>query len=483
MYPNNLTELYANLTPRSFEHMKSIIPEAKYFNDKYVVYGISSSIQEMNKAFDIFFAIPKEQALEQFKQAILPFIGCNSPTPIVEKMAALHDLGYLPLRIKSLPEGTYVKAGIPVLTVKNTHKRFAWLVTYIETFLSSQIWKLMTAATIAGIYHRIYVDFAKQTGTPLDFVQYQGHDFSARGMSGAIDAARTGSAHLVFFNGTDGVSALQYARKYYAAEQFDGVSIPASEHSVMTLGLEEGELNTFRRIFSIYPSGAVSIVSDSYDYWDTITNKARTLKDEIMSRTKDAIGLCKTVFRPDSGDPVRTIVGTPIDELPTNEVQLTPEQKGSVECLYDIFGGTVTDTGFKQLDEHVGLIYGDSITPIRAYQMLQGLRDKGYASGNIVHGIGSFTYNYLTRDTLGIAYKVTAARLDDKLVKVYKKPKTDSGKNSAKGYLRVDLVDNEYVLVDNLTSDDGGELQVLFNNGEFNSLPTLKEIRERARQF
>lgn len=554
MYPEGTTKVYANFTARSFKYIRDMFPEGdKFFKNKAVVYGISAAFQEIVECFkETFFSQDRDKVLEDFRNTIIPFIGDNSPDIIVNKMKALHDLGYLPIRVKSLPEGVMVKENVPMMTITNTHPDFAWLPTYLETFISSQIWKLSTSATIAKSYKNIFDYFADLTGTPRDFVLFQGHDFSPRGMSGFNDVARSGTGHLTSFMGTDNVCAIEYAKTYYNAEGFIGGSVPASEHSVMTMGLAEGEIDTFRRIFKQYPKGVVSIVSDSYDYWDTITNKARVLKPEIMAREKDSIGLCKTVFRPDSGNPVDVIVGTvknreitassfeefkeivvdilheelveitphgeygrsiynyfkfndkyyeaaydpdwnrynkqyyfidnygsKVSKLTVKEIELTPEQKGSVECLYEIFGGTKTDKGYIQLDEHVGLIYGDSITPKRAYDMCKGLAEKGFASGNIVCGIGSFTYNYMTRDSLGFAMKATYAEINGESVQIFKQPKTDSGKNSARGMLRVDLVDGEYVLVDGLYCDAGGELRVILDDGVFQNLPTLQEIRDR----
>jgi nicotinamide phosphoribosyltransferase len=311
-------------------------------------------------------------------------------------------------------------------------------------------------------------------------------------MSGFADAARTGSAHLTSFIGTDSVASVEYVKKYYKASGLIGASVPATEHSVMCMVGKDTEIETFRRIFEKYPKGVVSIVSDTWDYWNTITNIAKELKEEILARGKDSLGLCKTVFRPDSGDPVDVICGTKkykigsidghitTDNMPENWLRfVSPEEKGSIHCLYNIFGGTKTSTGHIQLDEHVGLIYGDSITPNRAYSILKKLDEKGFASGNVVLGIGSYTYQFMTRDTLGFAMKATYGEINGVPTPIFKEPKTDAGKKSAKGLLRVDKIGGEYVLVDNLTSDEGGELKVIFKDGNFENLPTFDEIRER----
>lgn len=555
MYPEGTTKVYCNLTPRNTYRLSDSMPKG-FYDGKVVVYGVSATFQEIVSAFDDgFFSQDKDKVLRDFHEAILPFIGDNSPALLLDNVGKLHDLGYLPLIIKSLPEGSRIHPSIPMLTITNSHSDFAWLPNYLETFISAQVWKLSTAATIADVYKGIFKHFAMLTGVDHNFCEFQGHDFSSRGMSGIIDASRTGSAHLTSFMGSDSVSSVDYSKQYYCAYGFIAGSVPATEHSVMCLGSQEGEVDTFRRLFKLYPKGVVSIVSDTWDYWNTITNIASELKPEIVSREKDSLGLCKTVFRPDSGNPVDIIVGTGrhsktltyscgtfdewkacvaddiddtfrdnldaeapmysmsrdywynqelynvtyapdlnrydkqyyfVDNYGTTVskcifdlVPITPEIKGSVQCLWDTFGGTETAKGYKVLDEHVGLIYGDSITPQRAVDILQGLADKGFASSNIVLGIGSYTYQYVTRDTLGFAMKATYAEIEGQGVQIFKQPKTDSSKNSAKGMLRVDLVDGEYVLIDGLEDDTGGYLEIIFQDGEFKNLPTLNEIRSR----
>jgi nicotinamide phosphoribosyltransferase len=497
MYPEGTTKVYCNFTARNFKHIRGLFPdELPFFNNKAVVFGISAAFQEINEAFqENFFNRDLDEVLAEFDTSTRPFIGDNDNSQLLNNIKNLHELGYLPLQVKSLPEGAMVKENIPMMTITNTHPDFAWLPNYLETFISSQIWKLSTAATISKVYKNIFDYFASKTGTPLDFTLFQGHDFSSRGMSGFADSARTGSAHLTSFCGSDSVASVEYAKRYYKADGLIGASVPATEHSVMSMNIcsenmedkNAGEIETFKKIFEKYPKGVVSIVSDTYDYWNTITNIASKIKDDIMNRGKDSIGLCKTVFRPDSGDPVDVICGTNTkyninewkNKLSDLDEETGPMQIGSVHCLYETFGGTKTSTGHIQLDEHVGLIYGDSITPNRAYSILKKLDEKGFASGNVVLGIGSYTYQFMTRDTLGFAMKATYGEINGQPIAIFKEPKTDSGKKSAKGLLRVDKVAGDYVLSDNLTSDEGGELKLIFKDGEFINLPTLSEIRER----
>ena len=193
-----------------------------------------------------------------------------------------------------------------------------------------------------------------------------------------------------------------------------------------------------------------------------------TLKEQVLAREG------KVVIRPDSGDPVKIVVGDP--DAPEG----TPEHKGAIQCLWDIFGGTVTEKGYKLLDEHVGLIYGDSISLDRANSILVALEEKGFASGNVVFGVGSYTYQFVTRDTFGFAMKATSGVVDGQRRGIFKDPKTDSGiKKSAKGLLRVERDGNSFKLFDQQSEQEEGQgaLEVVFEDGKLIQKTTLSEVR------
>lgn len=516
-YPDNTTLVYSNLTPRSDRLFKGL-PD---FDHKIVFFGLQGFIQEVlqDQFNDNFFALDEQEVIATYHDLVSNALGAENAG--YDHIVALHRLGYLPIRIKALPEGSRVSMKVPVFTVENTLPEFYWVTNFLETLLSSNLWKGSTNATIAYEYRRLLDRFADLTGSDKFLVNFQGHDFSARGMSGMEDAVRTGSAHLVSFMGTDTVGAIEYIQDYYRPEDkttITGGSVPATEHSVMCMGGFEDEQETFRRLIEdTYPKGIVSIVSDTWDFWKVMTEFTVNLKDKILARDG------KVVFRPDSGDPVKILTGYKVYEnfvvgrdsywdldgesfdcLEINgkfyeyEVDYgsyegderieigeeIPEHvvKGAVEILWDNFGGTETSTGYKLLDSHVGLIYGDSITLQRAQDILQRLADKGFASGNVVFGIGSYTYQYNTRDTFGFAVKATYGEVDGVGRELFKDPKTDSGtKKSARGLLRVDLVDGEYVLKDQVTREEeqGGELRVVFEDGELYNYEGLDVIRKR----
>ena len=472
-YPEGTEYVYSNFTPRS-SRLANLLDG---FDERVVVIGIQAYIKRVliEQWNSEFFSKPKTDVIAKYKRRMDTSLG-EGAVPI-DHMEALHDLGYLPIKVKSLPEGSRVNIRVPMFTVVNTKPEFFWLTNYIETSISAEIWKPCTTATIAYEYKRLLVDFANKTGAPLDFVPLQGHDFSARGMSGMDDAASSGIGHLANFIGTDTVAAIDYAEDYYGVDGVVGVSVPATEHSVMCMGTKDDEIQTFKRLINeLYPSGIVSIVSDTWDFWKVISEFTAELKDDILARRPNAIGLAKVVFRPDSGDPVKVICGDP-DAEPGS-----PEFKGSVQCLWDIFGGTETEKGYKILHERVGLIYGDSITLQRAQAILEGLEAKGFASTNIVFGIGSYTYQYLTRDTFGFAIKATWGQVNGEGREIFKDPITDKGdKKSAAGLLRVEETTNGFELFDRQTpeQEQQGVLQLVFEDGQVQNETNFAEIKER----
>lgn len=315
-------------------------------------------------------------------------------------------------------------------------------------------------------------------GVDLTFIPWQGHDFSFRGMSGIEDAVMSGAGHLLSFAGTDTIPAIDFLEQYYNADctkELIGGSVPATEHSVMCMGSAEGELGTFERLIStIYPTGIVSIVSDTWDFWQVITEFLPMLKDKILARDG------KVVIRPDSGDPVKIIIGDK-DAVPGS-----PEYKGAIACMWETFGGTITEQGYKLLDGHIGLIYGDGITTERQQAILKGLKVQGFASYNVVLGLGSFTYEYVTRDTFGFAMKATYGEINGVGRDIFKDPKTDDGtKKSARGLLQVyRKEDGKLAMKDQCTEEEKmqGELKTVFKDGKLVVDHTLGEIRERIKE-
>ena len=480
-YPKGTTLVYSNFTPRSNKYG----PKGC---DRVVSFGQQMIMRQLHEVFQKdFFSQPKDQVCREMKQELSMYLGMDYD---VSHFEALYDLGYLPIEVRSLTEGTLVPIKVPVLTIYNTHPDFYWLTNYLETILSNLMWKPLTSATIAHQYRKVLTKWMEKTDKDNAwFIDWQGHDFSMRGMDSVEAVISSGLGHLTSFSGTDSLPAIYGARKYYGAEGFVAGSVPATEHSVMCAGGKEDEESTFRRLLETYPKGILSVVSDTWDLWRVCTEHIVALKEEILARDG------KLVIRPDSGDPVDILCGTQIfedrdhynDYEMDRETILTTEEKGVIELLWDVFGGTVNEQGYKVLDPHIGAIYGDSITIERADEICRRLATKGFASTNVVLGIGSFTYQFNTRDTFGFAMKATYCEINGEGKEIFKDPITDDGtKKSATGLLSVtrDEYSGDYMLMDRVDwqTSKGGELKTIYRDGSFENTTTLLEIRENLKK-
>ena len=467
-YPVGTTQVYSNFTARNSKYFKQAD-----FDGNVVVFGTQYLVDYLHTLWrETFFKKPIAVALDVISFRIKAYSGHTD----FSHFEQLHNLGYLPITIKALPEGTLAPLQTPILTITNTHPDFFWLPNYLETFISCELWHIITSATVAREYSKVLKHWSDLTCDNGDHLPFQAHDFSMRGHTSVHSAAKSGAAHLLFSMGTDTVPAIDFLEYYY--NDFTGHSIPASEHSTMTaniqsympeLDIRRAETATFKDLITrVYPSGLVALVSDSYNFWDTLTITLPELKDTIMSRDG------KLVIRPDSGNPIDVICG----DL---SARRSYEYAGAIEVLWDIFGGTINSKGYKVLDPHIGLIYGDSITIDRANEICKRLEAKGFASSNVVFGIGSYTYQGTTRDTFGMAIKATAITNTGRHIELYKDPTGDSSKKSAKGLMRVDLLNGRYVTHDQVSweAESGGCLKPIYSDGTILSKEKFSEIKAR----
>ncbi len=554
-YPANTELVYSNMTPRADKHLLDRV-NRRVYDGKTVFFGLQAFIIEVlidhwNRTF---FHRPWAEVGAFYKRYVDAVLNTDFP---IDHLEALHTLGYLPVEIRALAEGTLVPFKVPVYTIHNTNPKFGWITNALETIMSSETWKAPTVATLAYNFRATLEHWNEKTGGTRELIQWQCHDFSFRGLSGYHDAAACGVGHLTSFSGTDTLPALPRAEFLYGADvtrEIVGGSVNATEHSVMCIDGSDGELDTYKRLLQQYPNGILSIVSDSYDLWQVVNEWAPgPLRELIMARQG------KLVFRPDSGDPADILCGTArgvadltddsllfaygqaieaktvirepqgTDMFVVQHVQdgmyyaitvdhdhpdpdstqqvvtfttevlddadVDPEMRGVVDVLGYHFGTTENAKGFKSLDSHVGAIYGDSINPRLYDEILSRLADKGYCSDVIVVGVGSYSYQYLTRDTLGSAVKATFGVVDGVGRGILKDPKTGDGhKKSAFGILSVvDMAGSGQA--EELALSDGevdipaeaiyegnfctGLLVPVFRNGKLLKFQTLSEIRQR----
>lgn len=482
LYPAGTTQVLVNFTNRA-SRIDGV--------EKVVHFGLQAFLQSYCiEAFAPFFEADEQDAVSEYLDTLTGVLGPNHGID-AEHIRALHRRGYLPLMFRALPEGTRVPLRVPSITVENTEPEFFWLPNYIETVLSAAIWQPSTSATIANEFRGILDDAAATTGGDPDFVNWQLHDFSFRGMAGAAAAAASGAGHLLSFTGSDSLATIDWVRRYYPSElgtqngQVLG-SIPATEHSVMCAGISESsELETFRRILDVHANGNVSIVADTFDFWKVLLEILPALKGQIMGRDG------KVVIRPDSGDPAEILCGTRSNHATANpaaanagepaSITEDPAYFGAVQILWEVFGGTVNAAGYKVIDSHIGLIYGDSITMDRARDITARLESLGFAAQNVVFGVGSYTYQYVTRDTFSSALKATWAMINGEAHNLLKDPVTDSGmKKSATGRLAVVRDEaGELVLIQKATPKDEARslLEPVWADGRFLRTQSFNDVR------
>lgn len=420
---------------------------------------------------DYFFNMPKDEVVGEYKRVLDASLGAGIYD--YHKIEKLHDLGYLPIEIIALPEGTVVPVHVPMFGITNTHPDFAWLPQALESLISAEMWYPQITATVGKTYREIvnrYYDITCEDNVSRERALGA---FDFRGDMCVDAALKAGAGWCMSFVNTATVPVIPYLEEMFNADctkeevAFGAVS---TEHFVMCSNYAvDGDEETFLRkmLTELYPDTSFSCVLDSYDYWNVIENILPKLHREIMEHNGCML------MRGDSGDCVEVVTKT-------------------VFKLWEQFGGTVNSKGYKVLDPHVKAIYGDSITVQRCEEIYQILMENGFACSNVALGVGSFSMHCIeennvlkpfTRDTFSSCIKACYAEVDGKCYPIFKNPKDGGFKKSQKGLCYVYLnEDGELAYKDEYTSEnipDGNLLETVFKDGKLIKEYTLKEIRER----
>lgn len=439
-YPKNTRTVYSYLESRGGEH-KEIV----FFGLQYILKEYFSKPITLSNILD---------AEKRCKKHKVPF-NKEGWLHIYEE----HE-GYLPLKIKAVPEGSVVPTSNVLMTIENTDPKCFWLTNFVETALL-RVWYPITVSSLSLACKKVIIENMLKTCDTTDKLLFMLHDFGSRGVSCQEQAGIGGLAHLVNFVGTDTMRALDFAEYYYNCDEA-GYSIPASEHSTITPYGKEGEIEAYRNMITQYGSvGIFSCVSDSFDIYNACTNIwGGVLKQEVIDSG------CITVIRPDSGDPVQTPIKC-------------------IELLAEKFGYTKNLRGYKVINHNVRVIQGDGID-INDMVLILDLMDKlGWSADNIAFGMGGGLLQKLNRDTQKFAIKCSAIDINGKWHDVYKEPVGQSDKKSKKG--RLQLVKDMHGRYE--TRQEGGiypsyavidMLETVFENGRILKEYTLEEIRERV---
>jgi len=461
-YEDNTSKIYSYLESRGGKFNETVFFGLQYFLKEYLE-GVAITQEDLEEAYEYlgtkYGVFGREDVFDKSKfQYIIDTYG-----------------GRLPISIKAVPEGSVVGVKNVLLTIENTDPECYWLTNFLETILL-QVWYPITVATLSHEIKKIvYEYFDKTSDLPSEVVdiviEFVLNDFGFRGVSSVQSASIGGAAHLVSFKGSDNTVASQTICDVYNTDTVFGLSVPATEHSIMTMKGEAGEVEMMKRTLLKYPTGIVACVSDSYNilracsqYWGT------ELRDLVLSRPAEAGN--QLVIRPDSGDVVQTL-------------------KAVFEILFDKFGYTTNDKGFKVLPPQVRVIQGDGVNIGSIVNIYEELFKLGISAENIVFGMGGKLLQGVDRDTMAFATKACYAIVDGEERNIVKSPTeldangnyTPSFKKSKQGMLKLVKTNNGYTTI---TSKDAGyesavdELVEVFKNGEIVVEYDFEEIRARV---
>jgi nicotinamide phosphoribosyltransferase len=362
--------------------------------------------------------------------------------------------GRLPLLICAPEEGTVVGTGNVLMTIENTDPAVPWLTNYVETMLM-RLWYPYTVASLSHYCRNIILKYLLETGTPEE-IWFKLHDFGARGVSSTESAEIGGAAHLINFKGTDTMEAIDFLFEHYSAtfDDYPAFSVAASEHSTMTTWGQKHEREAYANMLDKYPTGIVSVVSDSWDIFNAVDKIwGQELKDRVLNRHG------RVVIRPDSGEVIPTL-------------------KIIFKLLEERYGMETNSKGYKVLPPQVRVLQGDGITSLTIEPILQMMKENGWSADNIVFGMGGGLLQKVDRDTMSMALKCSSAIINDESVDVFKAAR---GKGSKRGRLALISTSEGHASVRiGDAAIPGNLLKPFFLNGDTLNHPNIYEIRQRS---
>lgn len=466
MLPAKMTKSVSYFTPR--------MSRVRMWN-KVVMFGLQGFVKTylIDYFNERFFERPIDEVISEYERIMDASLGKGVYG--LQKIKDLHALGYLPIEIWALPEGTKVPMHVPMFCITNTHDDFAWLPQALESLISAEAWHPMLAATVGATYRGIVNKFYDETCDDSVSRNKALGSFDFRGEECTDSAIKAAAGWCLSFVNTATVPVIPYLEKLYncdCTKESVAFGSPSTEHAVMcsNYAVDGDEITLLKRLLTeIYPDTSFSAVLDSYDYWNVIDNVLPQIKPEIMTHNGCML------MRGDSGDCIEVVTKT-------------------VFKLWDEFGGTINSKGYKVLDPHVKAIYGDSITIQRCERIYEILKDNGFAASNVALGVGSFSFQCVeedgilkpfTRDTFSSCIKATYCEIDHKPYPIFKNPKEGGFKKSQKGCCLVYKDDSgELCYKDEYTWKEAScnskqELKAIFRNSELLIDDSLANIRNR----
>ncbi|QGM80548.1 nicotinate phosphoribosyltransferase [Otariodibacter oris] len=461
MYSSNFNNLLLNVDsykashwlqyPPNTEHISYYI-EARKSNFDVVMFGLQAFIKE-------YLLVPITQTDIDQAEITLTAHGLPFHRKGWQRLLEKHK-GLLPIKIDAVPEGTVLPVGNVVCQIVNTDPEFYWLSGYLETALLRAVWYPSTVASISYFCKQKIKQALLKSSDSLDGLDFQLHDFGARGASSLETVALGGLAHLVNFRGTDSVSALLAAKRWYNVTKMPAFSIPAAEHSTITAWGKDNEAMAYDNMITQFAGDKkiYAVVSDSYNLWNALEN---IWGEQLHQKIKEKGG--RLVIRPDSGDPIEIVCKT-------------------LEILAEKFGTTVNSKGYKVLPDYIRIIQGDGINMNSLDPILDAIMQKGFSVENVNFGMGGGLLQQVNRDTMSWAMKASAICINGEWKDIFKAPITSQMKRSKKGIQALIYEDNQWQTVrqDELANREN-QLKTVFLNGKLLVDEHLDSIRDRTR--
>ncbi len=435
-YPPDTTGMYSYFESRGGKYGSTVFFGLQYLLREYLS-GPVVSMADVDEA-ERFFEAHGE-----------PF---NRPAwaHLVEKHG-----GCLPIRVRAVAEGSVVPTHNVLMSAESTDPELFWLVSWLETILV-RLWYPITVATQSFYVKKDILDaLTTSADDPLAEIPFKLHDFGSRGVSSRESAGIGGMAHLVNFQGSDTVEGVRFANHYYD-HPMAGFSIPAAEHSTITMWGRARELDAYRNMVQQFarPGKTVACVSDSFDLYNVVESY---WGDELRDDVRDSGGTL--VIRPDSGNPIEVLLKC-------------------LEILERKIGMSKNTKGYKVLPKYFRVIQGDGVDPESIRGILIALHNHGYSASNLAFGMGGANLQKLNRDTQKFAFKCSEATVGGKSVKVFKDPVTDNAKRSTGGRLSHVQEGGRLRTVEGGRKDD--LLEPVFEDGKILRQQTFEEVRANA---
>ncbi|MGC7589582.1 nicotinate phosphoribosyltransferase [Bisgaard Taxon 46] len=463
MYTSNFSNLLLNVDSYKASHWLQYPPNTEYIS--YYIEARAGNFDVLSFGLQAFI---KEYLLKPITQSdideaeiVLTAHGLPFNRQGWQRLLEKHQ-GLLPIKIEAVPEGTVLPVGNVVCQIVNTDPEFFWLAGYLETALLRAIWYPSTVASVSYFCKQKIKAALEKSADSLDSIGFKLHDFGARGASSLETVALGGLAHLVNFMGTDSVSALVAARRWYNATTMPAFSIPAAEHSTMTSWGKDREVDAYRNMVEQFAgeNKIYAVVSDSYDLWNALEN---IWGGELKALVELKGGTL--VVRPDSGDPIEVVCRT-------------------LEILAEKFGTKVNSKGYKVLPDCVRIIQGDGISINSLGKILDAIMARGFSVENVAFGMGGGLLQQVNRDTMSWAMKASAVKIDGEWRDIYKDPITSQAKRSKKGLLALIKQGEHWETINqNQLADQINQLRPVFVNGKLLVDDDFDTIRKRAESY